>query len=150
MSCSGSSGCGWTRRHSRTRCWRRSDRSGRDSRSRYACRRSGRHRRGGLCHSRSSGCWRCHRRRSRFRRRFLRRRSLGGLLGFGRFFGCRHIAEVLAHSFGVHEIDRARVRFLFGDACFWEVLDQDFRLDLEFSSQFVDPDLIGICHSPLV
>jgi hypothetical protein len=42
------------------------------------------------------------------------------------------------------------VRLLFGDASFWEVLDQDFRLDFEFSSQFIDSDLIGICHSPLV
>jgi hypothetical protein len=49
----------------------------------------------------------------------------------------------------MHQIDRTRVRLLFGDASFWEVLDQDFRLDLEFSSQFINPDLIGICHSPL-
>jgi hypothetical protein len=42
------------------------------------------------------------------------------------------------------------VGLFLGDASFWEVLDQDFRLDFEFSSQFIDSDLIGICHSPLV
>jgi len=151
MRCGGSAGCGWTRRHSWPRGWRRSARSRRDSRSRYARRRSGRHGRGRLRRYRSrSGYRRSGRSRSRFRRRLFRRGSLRGLLGFGRFFSRRQIAKVLAHPLGVHEIDRARVRLLFGDAGFWEVLDQDFRLDLEFSSQFVDPDLIGICHSPLV
>jgi hypothetical protein len=57
---------------------------------------------------------------------------------------------MLAHPFRMHQIDRTRVRLLLGNAGFWEVLDQHFRLDLEFSSQFINPDLIGICHSPLV
>src|ERR1700678_2395361 len=57
---------------------------------------------------------------------------------------------MLSHALGMHKVNRAGVRLLLGDASFWEVLDQDFRLDLEFSGQFIDTDLIGICHSPLV
>jgi len=41
-------------------------------------------------------------------------------------------------------VDRARVRFLFGDADLRQVVDQHFRLDLEFPREFVDPDLISV------
>jgi hypothetical protein len=56
---------------------------------------------------------------------------------------------MLAHQFRVLQIDRARVRLFFRDTGFREVVNQDFRLDLQFPRQLVNPDLIGICHSPL-
>ncbi len=153
--------CGRSSRTSRTRrrccCrtsnhWRSPDR--RDNAGpcgRNRCRRS-----------RGSHLWRCRLGHGRcrsglydwssrhFRRRLLRRCSFRYLLGFRCFFRCGHIAKMLANALRVHQVDRTRMRLLFGDASFWEVLDQDFRLDLEFSSQFINPNLIGICHSPLV
>jgi hypothetical protein len=116
-------------------CWR-----GGGSRRRH-CRFRNRRRR------RSS---RRHRRGRHFRRGLFRRGGLRYLFRFRCFFRRSQIAEMLAHAFRMHEVDRTRVRLLFSNASFWEVLDQDFRLDLEFSSQFINPDLIGICHSPLV
>jgi hypothetical protein len=56
---------------------------------------------------------------------------------------------VLAHQFGVLQVDRARVRLFFRDAGFREIVNQDLCLDLQFSRQLINPDLIGICHSPL-
>jgi hypothetical protein len=108
----------------------------------------GRRLRSGRCRDRwTCGTWGG---RSYFRCGLLRRCGLSNFLGFRCFFGGGQAAEMLTHTFGVHEVDRTRVRLLFSDASFWEVLDQDFRLDFEFSSQFIDSDLIGICHSPLV
>jgi hypothetical protein len=48
------------------------------------------------------------------------------------------------HEFGVIEIERARVRLFIVDADFRQVIDQDFRLDLEFPRQLVNADLIWI------
>jgi hypothetical protein len=56
---------------------------------------------------------------------------------------------MFAHQFGVLQIDRTRVRLFFRDADFRQELNQDFCLDLQFACQFVDTDLIRICHSPL-
>ncbi len=56
---------------------------------------------------------------------------------------------MLAHQLGMLQVNRAGVRLFFGDADFREELDQDLRLDLQFARQFIDTDLIGICHSPL-
>jgi hypothetical protein len=56
---------------------------------------------------------------------------------------------MLAHKFGVIEVERTRVRLLIVDADLGQKVDQDFRFDLEFPCQLVDADLIGICHSPL-
>ena len=56
---------------------------------------------------------------------------------------------MLAHQLGVLQVNRARVRLLFRDADFRQELDQDLGLDLQFARQFIDTDLIGICHSPL-
>ncbi len=56
---------------------------------------------------------------------------------------------MLAHQFRVFQVNRARVRLFFRDAGFGEVINQDFRLDLQFPRQLVNPDLIRICHSPL-
>ena len=41
------------------------------------------------------------------------------------------------------------MRLFLSDAGFGEVINQDFRLDLQFPRQLVNPDLIRICHSPL-
>jgi hypothetical protein len=51
---------------------------------------------------------------------------------------------MLPHQFCVIQIERARVRLLIVYADFRQVIDQDFRLDLEFPCQLVDADLIGI------
>jgi hypothetical protein len=42
------------------------------------------------------------------------------------------------------------VRFLFRDAEFRQEIDQHFRFDLEFPSQLINSNLIGICHQPLL
>jgi hypothetical protein len=49
----------------------------------------------------------------------------------------------------VLQIERTRVRLLFRDADFGQVVDQDLGLDLEFTRQLINADLIWICHSPL-
>lgn len=51
---------------------------------------------------------------------------------------------MLPYLLGVIEFERTRVSFLFGDADFGQVIDQDFRLDLEFPGQLVNSDLIGV------
>jgi hypothetical protein len=51
---------------------------------------------------------------------------------------------MLPHQFGVVEVERARVRLLVRDADLGQIIDQDFGLDLEFSGQLVDADLIRI------
>ncbi|HKV03838.1 MAG TPA: hypothetical protein VJO53_01895 [Candidatus Acidoferrales bacterium] len=51
---------------------------------------------------------------------------------------------MLPRTFGVFDINRARVRFLFLDADFGQVVDQHLGLDLEFPGQLVDSNLIGI------
>jgi hypothetical protein len=145
-----SSGCARASGNRRFRgCWQGAD-SGRRRRPRWSSRNSS----GG---NGSRGLCSCCRRRNRrsgsgcnFWCRLLRGGSLGEFLGFSRFFRRSQTAKMLSDPLGVHQVNRAGVRLLFGDASFWEVLDQDFRLDLEFSSQFVNSDLIGICHSPLV
>src|ERR1700690_2668592 len=52
-------------------------------------------------------------------------------------------------KFGLVEIERARVRFLFRDADFRQEIDQHLRLNLEFPGQLVNSNLIRICHQPL-
>jgi hypothetical protein len=42
------------------------------------------------------------------------------------------------------------MRFLLGDTNLGQVLYQDFGLDLELAGQFVDADLVGFCHQPLI
>jgi hypothetical protein len=99
---------------------------------------------------RAHSCRRSSRSRGdRLRRRFLRRRGLRGLLRRLSFFSSRQAAEMLAHQFRMLQVDRARVRLFFRDAGFRKIVNQDFRLDLQFPCQLVNPDLIGICHSPL-
>jgi hypothetical protein len=51
---------------------------------------------------------------------------------------------VFPHQYGVLDIERTGMRLLIVDADFRQVIDQDFRLDLEFPRQFVNADLIGI------
>ena len=49
----------------------------------------------------------------------------------------------------VLQIERTRVRLLFCDADFWQVVDQHLGFDLELSRQFVDANLIGFRHELL-
>jgi hypothetical protein len=103
------------------------------------CSNSGSNRSRGLC-CRGSRC-----RGSRARRwSRLCGFCLGFLLSFRSRFCCREPLKVLSHEFGVVQVERARVSLLFGDADFRQVIDQDFSLDLEFSCQLVDADLIWI------
>ena len=132
------------RRSSRTRRW--------DCRNRTGCRGLRRCGRGGTRR-------RCRRLRDGWRRRRDgRRRTRGGplrrsclclLLRFGRSFLRRQSPKILSRKLRVFEIERARVRLLFGDADFRQEIDQDFRFDLEFARQLVNSNLIGICHQPL-
>jgi hypothetical protein len=84
------------------------------------------------------------------RRGWCGTRSRLGFCRFRRF--CRgllfgQLAEMLAHNFGVFEIERARMRFLLGYADLGQILDQELSLDLEFSRQFIDSDLIRVRHA---
>jgi hypothetical protein len=51
---------------------------------------------------------------------------------------------MLPHQFGMIQVERARVRLLVRDADLRQVIDQDLGLDLEFSRQLVNADLIWI------
>jgi hypothetical protein len=56
---------------------------------------------------------------------------------------------MLADQLGMFDIDRARMGLFFGDADLGQIIDQHLGLDLELSSQFINPDLICVCHQPL-
>ena len=58
-------------------------------------------------------------------------------------------SKMFPRELGLVEIERARVRLLFGDADFRQEIDQHLRLNLEFPCQFVNSNLIRICHQPL-
>ncbi len=107
----------------RFRSGSRSRRQGRSARSRRRCSRS----------RRSSGG--CRRARGLF---------CGSLGSFGSGLRSGEILEMLAHEHGVLDVDRARVRLLFGDADLGQVVDQHLGFDLEFPREFVDPDLISV------
>ena len=51
---------------------------------------------------------------------------------------------MLAHEFGVGEIERARVGLLFCDADLREVVDQDLGLDFQLPGQLVNSNLVGV------
>jgi hypothetical protein len=51
---------------------------------------------------------------------------------------------MFAYEFRFVEVERARVRFLFGYADFGQVVDQDFRLDLKLPGQLVNSNLIWV------
>jgi hypothetical protein len=51
---------------------------------------------------------------------------------------------MLAHQFGVVQIERARVRLLFGDADLGKIVNQHLGLDLKLTGQFVNSDLVGV------
>jgi hypothetical protein len=40
-----------------------------------------------------------------------------------------------------------RVRFLFGDAVPGQQVNNGFRLDLQFASQLINPDLVDVGHA---
>jgi hypothetical protein len=56
----------------------------------------------------------------------------------------RETQEMLPREFGMLDIERTRVRLLFLDADLRQVVDQYLGLDLEFTRQLVNTDLIGI------
>jgi hypothetical protein len=51
---------------------------------------------------------------------------------------------MFANEFGMVEVERARVCLLLGYADFGQVVDQDFRLDLELPGQLVNSNLIWV------
>jgi hypothetical protein len=53
---------------------------------------------------------------------------------------------MLSHQLGMLDINRARMRLLFGDANFREKLDQHLCFDLEFPGKLVDSNLISFSH----
>jgi hypothetical protein len=141
-----------SRRRTNSRYRRTHSRRSRRGCSGWRCRRCSWARRHGRRRRRRS-CGRCGPRRSRRRvrsSRLLRRCGLCSLIRFRLSFRVRETKEMLAHKFSVRVVDGTRVRLLFGDADLRQVLDQNFCFDLQLSRQFVDSDLIRICHSPLI
>jgi hypothetical protein len=51
---------------------------------------------------------------------------------------------MLPHEFGVVKVERARVGLLLCNSDLGQIVDQDLGLDLEFSGQLVDADLVGV------
>jgi hypothetical protein len=102
----------------------------------------------GSCRRSRRGRFRCRRRCCGSRYACCRLGLRGLYLGFslrlrGRFC-CGDSLEMLAHKFGMVQVERARVRLLVLNAYLRQVIDQDLGLDLEFSGQLVDADLIWI------
>jgi len=56
---------------------------------------------------------------------------------------------MLAGQLGVFDIDRTRVCLFLRDADLGQIVDQHLGLDFQFSRQFVNSDLICVCHQPL-
>jgi hypothetical protein len=84
---------------------------------------------------------------SRFGGSFFRSLIRNCLL-LGLYFRLGGCAKVLAHSYSGLHFDRAGMRFFLGNAGFRQIVDDGFCLDLELASQFVNSDLIRICHCP--
>ena len=57
-------------------------------------------------------------------------------------------AKVLAHFYRGGHFNRAGMRFFLGNAGFGQIINDGLCLDLELASQFVDSDLVRICHCP--
>jgi hypothetical protein len=49
---------------------------------------------------------------------------------------------MLAHQFGVIEVERTRVRLLLGDADLRQVLDQHLGLNFKLASELINSDLV--------
>ena len=127
------------------------------TRARGSTRRNNSRRTGLACNSVSRGRCRSTCANGRLRRR---RRSNGSsrtcrglglsclrfgfLLRFSGCFGFSKAQEMLPHKFSVIQVKRARVSLLVRDANLRQIINQDLGLDLEFSGQFVDADLIWI------
>jgi len=95
---------------------------------------------------------RCCRRRNGGRRCRYRDLFLYLLFGFlcANWRGSRLMLaplQLAAHLFGNVNVNRARVRLLFGDAEAGQKVENGLRFDLEFAGQFVDPDLRVLGHS---
>jgi hypothetical protein len=65
-------------------------------------------------------------------------------LGLG--FGDR--AKMFAHSYRGGYFNGTGVRFFLGYASLGQIVNNRFCLDLELASQFINTNLIRICHCP--
>jgi hypothetical protein len=74
------------------------------------------------------------------------------LIRYGLLFGlCFRIgdrAKVLAHLYCGFYFNRTGMRLFLGNSGFGQIVNDGLCLDLEFTSQFVDSDLIRIGHCP--
>jgi hypothetical protein len=103
------------------------------------------------------GRWRWRRRsNSNGRGRFHARRSGCSFLGcliryfflFRRNFRVGKRTKMFAHPYCRGYFNRAGVRFFLGNTGLGQVIDDCLCLDLEFTSQLIDADLIRISHCP--
>jgi hypothetical protein len=67
---------------------------------------------------------------------------------FGLCFRVGDRTKVLAHPYSGFYLNRAGMRFFLGNSGLGQIVNDGFCLDLELTSQFVDSDLIRICHCP--
>ena len=79
----------------------------------------------------------------RFLCRFIRNRLL-----FGCYFGVGQRAKMIAHSYRGLYFNRARMGLFLGNAGLGQIVNDGLCLDLELASQFVNSDLVRICHCP--
>lgn len=86
----------------------------------------------------------CRRGNGARRRPGLQSLGLRFLIRLGSSFGCGEAQEMLPHQLGMVQIERARVCLLVVDTNLRQIIDQDFGLDLKFSGQLVNADLIWI------
>jgi hypothetical protein len=54
-----------------------------------------------------------------------------------------------AYFFGGPYVDRARVGLLFSDASLGQVIDDRLGLYFQVTREFIDANLVWICHSPV-
>ena len=80
-------------------------------------------------------------------------RFLGGFLGenrggFGRSFGFRHLAEMLADLYSSFHFNGTGMGLFLCNTGLRQIVDDCLSLDLEFPGQLVDTNLIAIRHAP--
>jgi hypothetical protein len=51
---------------------------------------------------------------------------------------------MLAHEFGVVQVQRARMSLLLGDTDLGKIVDQNLGLDLQLTGQFINSDLVDV------
>jgi len=77
-----------------------------------------------------------------FRGSFFRR-----TLGFRSGFGVRHALQMILHLLGDIGRDGTGVGFLFSYAKTWQKVNDRLRLDLEFTRELIDADLVYVAHA---